>query len=283
MAGSYDWFSPEDDVQQRDQGSSLLVNNLHQDVTERLLHTIFHPFGHIVSVYVCRNAVTGRSRGYGFVTFEHRHDAENALEALNYLELMDLPMMCSWAHYMDIKVLARHSDRFSIYNTLSNYAEVLEPRESINEATRSLLVSNLKSNVTEQELRAMFLPFGPICTVQVCRDRRTNLSRGYGFVTFKHRCDAEDAIVALNFSELSGQPVHIHWGQDSTIKVLARGKESSSRYWHVEEKAQTEPIEQSWGRRLANSVKSFFTTVLTNPEAVIGIGLLACGLFMRRG
>lgn len=282
MAGSYNWFSAEVDAQPRDQGSSLLVSNLHTDVTERLLRTIFDPFGPIMSVYVCRNTVTERSRGYGFVTFKQWHDAENALEALNFLELMGQPMMCKWAQYMDIKVLARHSDRFDIYNTLSNYVEILDPSESISDTSRSLLVSNLKSNVTEQDLHAMFLPFGPLSTVQVCRDRRTNLSRGYGFVTFRRRCDAESAIENLNFSEFLGQPVYIHWGQDMTINVLARGKESRSYNWHVEEMDRNKPVEQSWGRRLSNSVTSFFTTVLSSPEALVGIGLLASGLLMSR-
>uniref|UniRef100_A0A671KG56 RRM domain-containing protein n=1 Tax=Sinocyclocheilus anshuiensis TaxID=1608454 RepID=A0A671KG56_9TELE len=60
---------------------SLLVSDLHPDVTEQLLHAIFSPVGPICSVQVCRSTITNQSHGYGFVTFEHRQHAENALEA----------------------------------------------------------------------------------------------------------------------------------------------------------------------------------------------------------
>uniref|UniRef100_A0A672NLP0 RRM domain-containing protein n=1 Tax=Sinocyclocheilus grahami TaxID=75366 RepID=A0A672NLP0_SINGR len=91
MATSYNWSSDEDNGQPKVQGS-LLVNDLHSDVTEQVLHTIFQPFGPIRSVKVCRSRRTDRSRDNGFGTFEQHHDAENALVALNYLELMGKPV-----------------------------------------------------------------------------------------------------------------------------------------------------------------------------------------------
>uniref|UniRef100_A0A671NS87 RRM domain-containing protein n=1 Tax=Sinocyclocheilus anshuiensis TaxID=1608454 RepID=A0A671NS87_9TELE len=57
-----------------------------------------------------------------------------------------------------------------------------------------------------------FHSFGPICSsVQVCRTKITNLSCGYGFVTFKYCQDAEKALKCLNFRTLLGQPMHIMW------------------------------------------------------------------------
>ncbi len=299
MATSYNWSSDEDNGQPKDQGS-LLINDLHPDVTEQLLYTIFHPFGPICSVQVCGDRRTGRSRGYGFVTFEQRHEAENALVALNFLEILGKPMHIKWAQYITVKILARHRDRFAICDALSDFVELqprrevcdgndepkdkeqTEPRENSSDEPRSLLVSNLHSDVTEQELHAVFLPFGPICTVQVCRDR-TNHSRGYAFVTFQCRHDAENALATLNFSELMGKLMFIMWGQDMTIKVLAKHSENSSHDRHDsssdrQEIARTEPTEQSRGRRLANTVKSYFTTVMSSPDTLLGIGLmvLAC-------
>uniref|UniRef100_A0A8C2K5B8 RRM domain-containing protein n=1 Tax=Cyprinus carpio TaxID=7962 RepID=A0A8C2K5B8_CYPCA len=84
------------------------------------------------------------------------------------------------------------------------------------------IVKDLHPNVTENDLHALFFPFGPICTVKVCRDIRTKLSRGYGFVIFKCRHDAENALKALKFSELMGKPMNIMWAEDMTVKVLSR-------------------------------------------------------------
>ncbi|KAI2656753.1 polyadenylate-binding 1-like 2 [Labeo rohita] len=307
MASSYNWSSCEDNGQPKDQGS-LLVNDLHPEVTDQVLHTIFHPFGPIRSVKVCRDRRTDWSRGYGFVTFEQRSDAENALVALNFLELMGKPMRITWAQYMTVKVLARHRDRFAIYDAISDFGELqprrqvcdgngkpeeneqAEPRVSSSYELRSLLVNNLHSDVTEEELRAVFLPFGSICTTKVCRDTSTNRSHGYGFVTFEHRHNAENALAAMNFSELMGKPMFVMWGQDMTIKVLEKHSNSSFHDRHEssngrQETDQTEPPEQSRGRRLANTVKSCFTTVMSSPTTMLGIGLLALactGCFLKR-
>lgn len=87
-----------------------------------------------------------------------------------------------------------------------------------------LFVGNLHPHVTEQVLLSVFLPFGPVCFVKVCRDRATNLSRGFGFVTFAHRHDAENALDALIFSELLGKPMRIMWAQrDSTLRKSGIG------------------------------------------------------------
>ncbi|XP_016426069.1 polyadenylate-binding protein 1-like [Sinocyclocheilus rhinocerous] len=286
MATSYNWTSGEGSQEPNDHGSSLLVSDLHPDVTEQLLHAIFSPFGPICSVRVCRNTITNRSRGYGFVTFEHRQHAENALEALNFLELMGKPMCITWAQHITINVLARPSDRPAIYDAVSNFGEIMKCREGCDRSGESkekesssnpqvsLIVNDLHPNVTEQDLHALFFPFGPICTVKVCRDIRTNLSRGYGFVIFKRRHDAEKALKALTFSELMGKPMNIMWAKDMTVKVLSRDDERGFRDIYADE---TEPTE-SRGRRLANAVKSFFTTSLSSPGTWLGIGLFALAI-----
>ncbi len=85
------------------------------------------------------------------------------------------------------------------------------------------------------------LPFGSICTLKLCKDRRNNLSLGYGYVTFEHHHDEENAPEALNFLELIGKPIYIIWGQDMTVNVLLSGKESNTHDRHVEEIGPAEP------------------------------------------
>uniref|UniRef100_A0A673L976 RRM domain-containing protein n=1 Tax=Sinocyclocheilus rhinocerous TaxID=307959 RepID=A0A673L976_9TELE len=143
----------------------------------------------------------------------------------------------------------------------------------------SLLINDLHSDVTEQVLHTIFQPFGPIRSVKVCRGRRTNRSRGNGFVTFEQRHDAENALVALNFLELMGKPVRIPWAQSSWAnrclswgaKTLRHNESSSSDRQVID---WTESIERSWGRRLANTVKSYFKTVMSSPDTLLGISLL---------
>ncbi|KAK2723592.1 hypothetical protein QYM36_002064 [Artemia franciscana] len=70
----------------------LYVGSLHFNITEEMLRNIFEPFGKIDSVQLAIDPETGRSKGYGFITFLHVEDAKRAIEQLNGFELAGRPM-----------------------------------------------------------------------------------------------------------------------------------------------------------------------------------------------
>ncbi|KAK7789724.1 hypothetical protein R5R35_007292 [Gryllus longicercus] len=70
----------------------LYVGSLHFNITEDMLRGIFEPFGKIDSIQLIMDPETGRSKGYGFLTFHNAEDAKKALEQLNGFELAGRPM-----------------------------------------------------------------------------------------------------------------------------------------------------------------------------------------------
>ncbi|KAK6631887.1 RNA-binding protein 39 [Polyplax serrata] len=70
----------------------LYVGSLHFNITEDMLRGIFEPFGKIDSIQLIMDPETGRSKGYGFITFHSADDAKKALEQLNGFELAGRPM-----------------------------------------------------------------------------------------------------------------------------------------------------------------------------------------------
>ncbi|XP_073995127.1 RNA-binding protein 39-like protein Caper isoform X1 [Rhodnius prolixus] len=70
----------------------LYIGSLHFNITEDMLRGIFEPFGKIDSIQLMTDPETGRSKGYGFLTFHHAEDAKRALEQLNGFELAGRPM-----------------------------------------------------------------------------------------------------------------------------------------------------------------------------------------------
>nr|XP_023014101.1 RNA-binding protein 39 [Leptinotarsa decemlineata] len=70
----------------------LYVGSLHFNITEEMLRGIFEPFGKIDSIQLIQDPETGRSKGYGFITFHNCDDAKKALEQLNGFELAGRPM-----------------------------------------------------------------------------------------------------------------------------------------------------------------------------------------------
>ncbi|KAF7462309.1 putative RNA-binding protein 23 [Marmota monax] len=70
----------------------LYVGSLHFNITEDMLRGIFEPFGKIDNIILMKDSDTGRSKGYGFITFSDSECARRALEQLNGFELAGRPM-----------------------------------------------------------------------------------------------------------------------------------------------------------------------------------------------
>ncbi|KAJ0064740.1 hypothetical protein NL108_012977, partial [Boleophthalmus pectinirostris] len=70
----------------------LYVGSLHFNITEEMLRGIFEPFGRIESIQLMMDSETGRSKGYGFISFADAECAKKALEQLNGFELAGRPM-----------------------------------------------------------------------------------------------------------------------------------------------------------------------------------------------
>ncbi|KAI8617664.1 eukaryotic translation initiation factor 3 subunit G-domain-containing protein [Chytriomyces sp. MP71] len=59
-------------------------------------------------------------------------------------------------------------------------------------------IANLSEETTEQDVRDLIARFGHTARVFVARDRDTNMCKGFGYVTFYDKFDAERCINALN-------------------------------------------------------------------------------------
>jgi RNA recognition motif-containing protein len=73
-----------------------------------------------------------------------------------------------------------------------------------------LFVGNLAYDVTEAELRAHFAAVGPLSYLSLPTDRETGKPRGFAFVEFRERADAEAAIRRLNQQEFKGRQLAVN-------------------------------------------------------------------------
>lgn len=67
----------------------IYVGNLPWSVTKAKIDELFSSFGEIEESLVVVNKYTGRSRGFGFVTFKNDADADKALAEMNEKEVED--------------------------------------------------------------------------------------------------------------------------------------------------------------------------------------------------
>src|SRR5437870_10480040 len=72
-----------------------------------------------------------------------------------------------------------------------------------------LFIGNLPYDVTEAELRAHFAAIGPLSSIALPMDRDTGKPRGFAFIEFSARADAEDAMRRLNNQLFKGRPLAV--------------------------------------------------------------------------
>lgn len=89
--------------------TQLRISNLTKDAEEMDLRELFKSFGRITRVFIAKEDVTGESRGFAFVTFQERDDAERALEQLNGHGYGYLILKVEWAKPRKINQRAYYS------------------------------------------------------------------------------------------------------------------------------------------------------------------------------
>lgn len=65
----------------------IYIGNLPWSVTKEKLEELFSSFGEMEDALVVANKYTGRSRGFGFITFKNDADADKAIEEMNEKEV----------------------------------------------------------------------------------------------------------------------------------------------------------------------------------------------------
>jgi len=161
--------------------ASLYVGDLHFDVTERELFELFSVVGPVASIRVLRDAMTRRSLGYAYVNFHNVVDAERALDTLNYNPVKGTPIRIMW----------KHRDPSMRKSGIGN-----------------VFIKNLEKTVDSRALNDTFSQFGNILSCKVVTDEAGN-SKGYGFVQYETKEEADLAIEKVNGNLIADKAVYV--------------------------------------------------------------------------
>ena len=74
----------------------------------------------------------------------------------------------------------------------------------------NIYVGSLSYNVTEEDLKQAFEPFGEVESVSIIKDTYSGRSKGFGFVEMPAKSEAQSAIESLNGKELKGRTVEVN-------------------------------------------------------------------------
>jgi RNA recognition motif-containing protein len=74
----------------------------------------------------------------------------------------------------------------------------------------NIYIGNLSYSVSGNDLQTMFAEFGEVQEAKVIVDRRTNQSKGFGFVEMPSNSEADQAIKALNGKFVGGRNIKVN-------------------------------------------------------------------------
>ncbi|KAL4437767.1 hypothetical protein ABPG77_005679 [Micractinium sp. CCAP 211/92] len=169
----------------------VFVGDLSSDVTDAMLHAAFQACPGCSDARVMWDHATGRSRGYGFVSFRQRSEADAAIQAMHGQFIGARRVRCGWAQHKTDGIVSMDP-------------QILDRADPTN---TNVYVGNLAPALTDAEVRRHFGAFGPIAEVKLYR------KGSYGFVRYKSHQDAVHAIVGMNGQSLGGKVMKCSWGR----------------------------------------------------------------------
>ncbi|XP_045852662.1 RNA-binding motif protein, X chromosome-like [Meles meles] len=87
-----------------------------------------------------------------------------------------------------------------------------------------LFIGGLNIETNEKTLEAVFGKYGHIVEVLLMKDRETNKSRGFAFITFESPADAKDAAKDMNGKSLDGKAIKVEQANKPSFESGGRRK-----------------------------------------------------------
>ncbi|KAF7554822.1 hypothetical protein G7046_g6717 [Stylonectria norvegica] len=196
----------------------MFIGGLNWETTDQSLRDYFSQFGEVVECTVMRDSSTGRSRGFGFLTFQ---DAKT----VNVVMVKE--------HFLDGKII--------------------DPKRAIprdeQEKTSKIFVGGVSQETTDQEFKDYFAQFGRVVDATLMMDKDTGRPRGFGFVTFESEAGV-DACINVPL-EIHGKPIEVKKAQPRGN--LREEEEASRRGKFKRNDEQTSQAAMGGGQQMGNN------------------------------
>lgn len=147
---------------------------------------------------------TGLSFGYGFVRFVSAKDAKEAIVKMTGYRMNNKILLCK------------------LSNSSNNTSLIPEP-------CSNLYIRPLPTSFGTEELRTLFVTFGPINAVKVMVDKITGESIQIGFVRFENQEDASAALNAMNGRKLEEDqaPINVKYAESEQQRIVRKSRVKS--------------------------------------------------------
>uniref|UniRef100_A0A1J3CGZ8 RNA-binding protein CP29B, chloroplastic n=1 Tax=Noccaea caerulescens TaxID=107243 RepID=A0A1J3CGZ8_NOCCA len=199
--------APQEQEQSFSADLKLFVGNLPFNVDSAQLAQLFEGAGNVEMVEVIYDKVTGRSRGFGFVTMSSVSEVEAAAQQFNGYELDGRPLRVNAGPPPPKREDGfSRGPRSSFGSSGSGYGG--GGGGSAGSGNRCY-VGNLSWGVDDMALENLFGEQGKVVEARVIYDRDSGRSKGFGFVTYNSAQEVQNAIRTLNGADLDGRQIRV--------------------------------------------------------------------------
>ncbi|KAK5639587.1 hypothetical protein RI129_012079 [Pyrocoelia pectoralis] len=178
----------------------IFVGDLSPEIETQTLREAFAAFGEISDCRVVRDPQTLKSKGYGFVSFIKKAEAESAIAAMNGQWLGSRSIRTNWA------TRKPPAPKNEVNSKPLTFDEVYNQSSPTN---CTVYCGGITNGLTEELMQKTFAPFGSIQEIRVFKEK------GYAFIRFSTKESATHAIVAVHNTDINGQVVKCSWGKES--------------------------------------------------------------------
>uniref|UniRef100_A0A8C6ZK32 Polyadenylate-binding protein n=1 Tax=Nothoprocta perdicaria TaxID=30464 RepID=A0A8C6ZK32_NOTPE len=179
--------------------TNVYIKNFGDDMDDERLKELFSKYGKTLSVKVMTDT-TGKSKGFGFVSFEKHEDANKAVEEMNGKDVNGKMVFVGRAQ----KKVERQAELKRKFEQLKQ--ERLSRYQGVN-----LYIKNLDDTIDDEKLRKEFSPFGSITSAKVMLE--DGRSKGFGFVCFSSPEEATKAVTEMNGRIVGSKPLYVALAQ----------------------------------------------------------------------
>ncbi|XP_078333367.1 uncharacterized protein LOC111108192 isoform X1 [Crassostrea virginica] len=163
------------DDPEAEQYRKLFIGGLSYETTDSTLKTYFEKWGTITDCVVMTDPQTKRSRGFGFITYEK-------------VAMLD-ECQANRPHKIDGREV----------ETKRAMPREESGRSESQKSNEKMFVGGLRDTTTEDDVREAFQEYGNIKNIELIKDKATNKTRGFCFVTFDDYDPVDKCVLKKRF------------------------------------------------------------------------------------